>query len=196
MYETLKMMNQILLGNEGKKSVNDLIDEYKEYKSPNILAYFYSSNFGLINNISRLYPKLNSSDKASFCLQELDNCLLNYDYNRDAKFTTYFSKCLKNRLQTEVGLLYTHKRKIIFSLNDIDDCKENLINFFDDSAFSYSEFKNTYNLTEFEFEQCKLLNVGYSLREISSILNKSLIYIYITHSKIKEKILKNSITFT
>ena len=45
MQETLKMMKQIIIGNEKERSLQDLLTEYKINKSPNILAYFYVNNF-------------------------------------------------------------------------------------------------------------------------------------------------------
>ena len=194
MKETLKMMNEILLGNEKERSLSDLLEEYKQLKSPNILAYFYCSNFGLINNICEMYPRLDDEDKASFCLQEIDNCLFNYDINKNAKFSTYISKCIKNRLRAETELCLTDKRKIRFYTKDITIYSEELIDTEID-FLDYNEFQNEYKLTNDELIQCKLLNEGYNIKEVGKIINKSISYLYVMNNKIKEKILKNSINF-
>ena len=112
MYETLKMMESIITGKEEKVDEIEIIREYQEKQSPNILAYFYIKNFGLITKASKTYSKLNYNDKASFCLQELDKCLQTYQLDVSIKFSTYFIKCYKRRLYAENGLLNTQKRKM------------------------------------------------------------------------------------
>lgn len=190
MEETLKMMKSILTGKEGKEDEKELIIKYQTGTYPNILAYFYSQNYGLLCNINKLYPIINEEDKASFCLQELDKCLLHYNISSATKFITYFSKCYKNKLRMEVEQLLTQKRKIQFYIDtdiEIDNCMEdNYFNTVDDTL-------NNYKLTNKEKTQCKLLNAGYSIKEIGSYLNIKPITIYKQISKIKEKILNSSI---
>lgn len=191
MQETLKMMKSILIGKESKVDEKKLIIEYKENLSPNILAYFYCDNFGIIYKTSKLYSLLSDEDKASFCLQELDKCLQNYNINGDAKFITYFIKCYKNRLRTEIQSLNYNKRKINI-LND--ELNENI----EDYEFEITDTNlilNEYNLTSQEKEFCKLRNNGYKLYEISNIFNLSLPRINQINHIIKQKILNSSIDF-
>ena len=111
MYETLKMMKSILNGKEEKVNEKELIKEYQEKLSPNILAYFYVNNFGLILQISKNYPLLLTEDIASFCLQELDLSLQDYNLESSNKFITYFAKRFKNLLRTKIEEIQAQKRK-------------------------------------------------------------------------------------
>ena len=52
---------------------------------------------------------------------------------------------------------------------------------------------NEYNLTDTEKQQCKLLNMGYTIKEIARKLNLSQIAIYKRNSIIKQKILNSNI---
>ena len=172
MMNTFQMMNSILLGNEGGKNLDSLINEYRETKSPNILAYLFTSNFGLLLNISNAYPDLDENDKASFCLQELDNCIYNYDKDI-AQFMTYFAKCYKNRLRAENGLVHMNKRKIRFELSALDDSAEYENQKYYDDYFTFDQFKNDYNLTDTEVKFCKLKFLGYSQLDISKMWKQS-----------------------
>lgn len=193
MEKTLAMMKGILTGKEKDTNEKELIKEYKDNKCPNILAYFYSDNFGVIRNISKLYPILSDDDKASFCLNELNDCLLNYDETFDVKFITYFSRCFKNKLRMETQQLNTQKRKILINYDILNEST--------DSTYTQDMIQDTdilldnYNLTDLEKEQCKLLNEGYTMKEIAYLLKQATVTIYKRNDKIKKKILDSNINF-
>lgn len=193
MRETLKMMKSILTGKESKANEKELIEKYQEYLLPNILAYFYVNNYGIISNTSRLYPLLLDEDKASFCLQELDRCLLSYDFSTCNKFITYFIKCYKNKLRTETETMMTQKRKSIFSTANFADYEESLL--IEDNIENIDLVLNNYNLKTIDKKQCKLAYMGYNFKEISLIFNQAPITIYKRNQKIKEKIKKYYINF-
>lgn len=186
MEETLKMMKRILNGKENKLDENELIREYQEGLYPNILAYFYVNNFGLIYKTSKLYSKLDDEDKASFCLQELDKCLQSYKSDIGVTFATYFVTCYKYRLNNAVTALNSNKRKIIHNCINIDDLQaistENCIEDFDIIC-------NEYELTIQEKQHCRLRLAGYTLKEISKLLRISSSAVCQRNSKIKKKIL-------
>lgn len=187
MEETLKMMKSILSGKEKKTNENELIKQYQEGLYPNILAYFYVNNFGLIYKTSKLYPKLDDEDKASFCLQELDKCLQNYKFEKEVSFITYFIKCYKYRLNNMIIAMNSNKRKIMSNYVDIDELQaistENCIEDFDIIC-------NEYELTIQEKQHCRLRLAGYTLKEISKLLRISSSAVCQRNSKIKKKILK------
>lgn len=191
MYKTLTMMKSILNGKEKEENEIELIKKYKQGLYPNILAYFYINNFGLISNISQLYPIINNEDKASFCLQELDNCLQNYDETKQIKFITYFYTCLKNRFLMETNQLLTYKRKALIDYELIDNLE--IESEIDIDNIDY--LLDNYNLSENEKKQCKYINAGYTLKEIANKLKLKPITIYIRQNKIKQKILKMNINF-
>lgn len=188
MENTLRLMKSILNGKERNTNESELIKEYQESLSPNILAYFYVNNFGLITRISRLYPILTHEDIASFCLQELDKCIQNYDSNLNIKFTTYFSRCFKNKLRMEAEALQTQKRKSILNYTNIDNTT--IEPYSQDIELSNIDFiLDDYNLSLLEKLQCKLLHYGYSFKEIAGIFKQATITIYKRNEKIKKKIL-------
>jgi hypothetical protein len=185
MKETLKIMKSILTGKESKANEKEIIEEYKRGLCPNILAYFYSDNFGIIYKTSELYSLLSSEDKASFCLQELDKCLQNYDVNSNAKFITYFIKCYKNRLRVESQVLLYDKRKSIIQYSELDNISQiDEINIEDTNLL----LKN-YDLTESETLQVKLLNYGYKVKEIAKLFNITSSAVSQKNQIIKQKIL-------
>lgn len=186
MKETLKMMKQIIVGSERNKDINELIAEYKETKRPNILAYLYCENYGLIYNLSLFYPLINSEDIASYSLQILDKALITY--NSDIKFSTYFYTLLKNRLNTEVTYLQRQKRKIITSYINIDDVNTT----YTDDYFSIDIFAKDNKLSVNQKRYCELLNKGYNIKDISQIIGKSVQYLYQENKNIKQKILNFS----
>lgn len=190
MEETLKMMKGILTGKEKGTNEKELIKEYQNNLYPNILAYFFTDNIGIINNTNLLYPLITDEDKASFCLQELDNSLQKFNLENDNKFITYFIKCYKNRLRMETEQLLVHKRKIILYSEELTD------NYVEDMEFNdINTILDSYGLNEKEFTQCKLLNAGYNIKEIAKIFKQAPITIYKRNDVIKQKISDSIINF-
>lgn len=187
MIGTLEMMKSIITGKEEQRTENELIQEYQKTYLPNILAYFYSLHFGIINRTSLLYPILNDDDKASFCLQELDKCLQKFDFEKENKFITYFIKCYRNRLRMETEALMTQKRKANICFDDITN-----IDIYKDFEINDVDLiLENYNLTDSQKKQCKLLHLGYSMSEISKMIGKSISLLYKERTKIQEKILQS-----
>lgn len=187
MRETLKMMKSIITEEEKNMQENTLIEMYRKNLKPSILAYFYVNNYGVIYNASKLYPQLNEQDKASFCLQELDKCLHNFKLNYSTKFITYFLKCYKNRLRTETLGLNMQKRKIIFSIDELND--EITCNDITSEITDENLILDEYKLTDREKKQCILLSHGYKLSEVASILKLSIPRVHFLHKQIKEKVI-------
>ena len=192
MEETLEMMRGIITGKEKEINDQELIMQYQLYRCPNILAYFFTSNIGIIKRTNNLYPILNEEDKASFCLSEMDKCLLNFDILQNTKFITYFIRCYKNKLRTETENLLTLKRKSIFYTENLEDV--NLYNN-DIEMEDINSILANYSLDTKEKHQCLLLNAGYTIKEIASILKLSTITIYARNKQIKQKILNSLINF-
>lgn len=175
MEETLKMMKQFIVGYERKLSIEELLKEYQENMSPNILAYLFISNYGVIYNVSKNYLLLTGDDKASLCLQQLDKCIYKYNSNMKCSFITYFLVCYKNLLRTETEQLFSHKRYANYITDDISDYQEMLST--DSDNINILDLDN-YNLTQSQMQHCKLIVNGYSNKEISKILKVSVQYIY------------------
>ena len=187
MQETLKMMKQIIIGNEKERSLQDLLTEYKINKSPNILAYFYVNNFGLILKVCNKYKNILDEDKASYALQELDKCMLTYD-ETISNFSTFFSTYLDNALITLSIKKSTDKRKIIYNEENIDNL--NNLSYEDNyNCFDIDMFCKDNDLSNIEINQCKLLYSGYSIKEIAKRFNISVQYCYQLNKNIKNKLL-------
>lgn len=193
MRETLKMMKQIIIGNEKERSIQELILEYKEFKSPNILAYLFVNNYSLIYTISNKYSRLQDEDKASLALQILDKCLLAYN-DKLSNFITYFYICYENSLQTQLTKIQSNKYKITLNCFDISDF-ENTLSYRDDYNLNVNDIINNSKLNKLQSDCCVLFSQGYTISDISKILNISVTYVYKLKQKIKEKILKNSTNF-
>lgn len=189
MKNTYEMLKTLLIGNEKELSEKEVILQYQEKLSPNILAYFYCNNFGMISMVSRLYPLLSDEDKASFCLQELDKCLQDFDTSRELKFMTYFIKCYKNRLRNECGFLFSLSKKAMVNYMEIPDDENSFDNYIDMDCNNVDLILSNYNLTELEKTQCKLLNIGYTIKDIAKMSGISPMAIYKRFRKIKQKIL-------
>lgn len=185
MRETFKMMQSILTGKEKDTEEKILIQQYKENLSPNILAYFYCKNIGIIQKLVDIYPSLLEEDKVSYCLQELDNCLQNYDFNK-SKFITYYYNCCFNRLSVEYRKSKNFKNKVSTEWSYLEDCNLTKDIYID---YNFDTILESYNLTKDEEHQCKLLNFGYTIKEISKILKVKPQVIYYRNKKIKQKIL-------
>ena len=185
MQETLKLMKSVLIGYEKDISINELLHEYRKTFKPNILAYLFVKNYGMIYNISKKYNMLTEEDSASYCLQELDLCMLNYSFDRNCSFITYFLSCYKNRLRTETEQLLTDIRYANYITTDLDSCVS--FSKIDNNFELYDYIYN--NLTVKEKEHCKLLYMGYTNKEIAKINEVSVQYIYTINKKIGKKLL-------
>lgn len=190
MYKTLQMMKQIVIGNERKVPESELIEKYRNDKSPNILAYFYVANYGICYVITEKYPLLDTADKASFCLQELDNALHTYDSNKyNITFSNFYAACIKRRLFYEQARYKRLKRDMRIKYENIDDCKTELS--YVDDHFDFDDFSKEYNLNNIEQAHCKLLMKGHSMREISKLINKSIYRTYGINKEIRKKLKLN-----
>lgn len=186
MQETIKMMKSIIIGKEYKLTEQELLIEYQEKLSPNILAFMFINNIGIISRTFNLYTLIDEQDKISICLQELDKCLQRFDYNKECKFITYFIKCLKNRLRTQTQYICCQKRSTYLHSDELDNS-----NIKEDTYELFS--LEDYGFTNMEKCQLELLINGYSIKEIANKLKLSISYIYQKNQKIKEKILNRSI---
>lgn len=187
MQETLKMMKSILIGGEDKSNENELIGLYKENKFPNILAYFFVKNYSLLQNVCSMYNLLTDEDKASFCLQELDKCLCNFDSNKNIKFTTFFIKYVRNRLNSENLTLIYNMHKIMNNISSLEDNQDSISNELDIENLNI--LLEEYKLTNIEKIQCNLINQGYKLYEIANMFGISKQTVSARNKKIKQKIL-------
>lgn len=187
MKETLKMMKSILNGKENLQSDIERITEYKDNLSPNILAYYYVNNFGLIFRTAQFYPELTDNDKASFILQELDNCLQTYDETLQIDFKNYFIKFLKYRLNNEQKKLFTNNKKALNNYLELDVLSD--VGDFD-SIENYDLIFQNYGIVNKDRYYCKLRLAGYTMKEISRIFRVTPSMITYTNNKIKKKILK------
>ena len=183
MKETLKMMRSIIIGYEKNKTINELLREYKDNESPNILAYLYVTNFGIIQKYADKYKMIDTQDIASYSLQELDKAIKQYDFNSNCKFITFFVTYLKNRLRSEQELLMKHVRFANYFHEDLDSL-HNITSNFEFDLFDL----NNYNLNLTERRQCKMLLDGYTSVEIANIFNITKQAVYKRNNQIAKKL--------
>lgn len=177
MEETFKMMKSVVEGYETTKSIEELIEEYKQNQNANILAYIFVKNYMLINKIASRYKLLDTQDIASFSLMELDNAMKKFDFNKQCGFITFFYNCFDNRLKMEVNKLMTKASVANYLVEDLPEYEEIV-----DNNFTFSSV-NDYNLTKEQNELCNYLMDGYTIREIATMLKVSHTAI---HNRIKK----------
>ena len=184
MNETLKMMKQFILGYERSMTVEELVNLYKQNESPNILAYLFVDNFGMISQISNQFTMLNDEDKSSYILQELYNAIYSYQATKNTSFITYFYACLKNRLRSENQNQFHGVRYANFITEDLSDyCNEIVgqigVDFLDlDSC----------NLTNKEMTQVNMILDGYTNKEIAKVFNVSPSYVTRMNRNLQKKL--------
>lgn len=178
------MLQTILLGYEENILFEELIHEYKKTLKPNLLAYAFVKYYKTICKVTECYKLLHKEDCASFCLQELDSCMLNYSFDKSCSFITFFVACYKNRLRTEQEQLYTNIRYANYITEDLAKY-ENILTTLDEYDFVNL---NKYNLTDKEKKHCELISLGYSNKEIAKILNVSIQYVSQLTANIRKKL--------
>lgn len=161
---TLKMLLTIVRDEDKQKTMEQLSQEYQQNLNPCILAITFDKVFNLINSISENYYGLSSADVASYALDELDYCLLNYEESK-AKFTTFYTTILKNRLRHETQKLNAQKRKTIFYTTTFDNLAEDVLK--TDIEYDFMINLKSYRLTEKEQEYCRLLSEGWTNSDIA-----------------------------
>lgn len=172
MRETLKMMKSIIEGYETTKSINELLQEYQQTQSSNILAYVFVQNYPLLIEFKNKYFELDEDDLVSYILEELDNAMMKFDFDRQVGFITFFYNCLKNRLYVECKKLKTNSQVANYYVTDLAEYVE-----LEDIDFSFDSL-NDYNLTKEQYELCNYIIDGYTVREIAKKINLSHTMVY------------------
>lgn len=178
MNNTLKTLSTIITEEYQQNNLEQLADAYKKDLNPSIIASAFSKCFDLINYVAAQYFGLTSEDIASFALEVLDFCLQNYVAGNCA-FTTYYTTVLKNRFRQETQSLSTQKRKVAIYSDSLDgliddgfDVADSTDNYLD-SKDALMENLNSLNLRPLERNYCELVALNYTNKEISKILNVS-----------------------
>lgn len=186
MKSTLEFMKLNLTGKENTQNLNELISEYQITQANNILAFVFVSNYALLKSLSDKY-NFDNETKASFCLTEIHNSLLTYDFVT-SKYTTYLSKCVINKFRELNCRVNTKQRGkgVVFESNET--VLENIQYSNTLEYFNENDFLKSYALDDINISICKLLSAGYNKSEIATIKNLSKSTVYKRISKICEKI--------
>ena len=191
MQDTLKNLRLIITEDSYKLTIEQLSEKYKKTRDPTYLATAFEKVFKLTIKLSQKYYGLASQDIASFALEKLDYCLLNYEESKNIKFITYFYTILQNKFREETQYLNLQKNKLNYLCTSYEFCLENG---YDKSVLNVIEediqFKN---LSEKEIEYCKLLVLEYSNLEISKLLDVSLMTLCNWRKKLRQKLYKSDI---
>lgn len=178
MNNTLKTLSTIITEEFQAYNLEQLAEAYTKDLNPSILASAFSKCFDLTNYVAGQYFGLTSEDIASFSLEVLDFCLQNYVPGK-CVFTTYYTTILKNRFRQETQSLSTHKRKVAIYSDSLDGLMEEGFDVSDntdsylDSTDALMENLSSLNLRELERNYCHLVATGYTNKEISKILQVS-----------------------
>ncbi len=190
MQETLRMMNLIRINKYKKVREENLSYLYKVDKNPSILAEMFSRKYLLILTIGKRFNKLNSQDLASYSLEILDYCLLNYNDKIKASFNTYFYKIFFNKCRELEESLNCQKRNSIFNSISYDELLEKG---FDISYEEDYTFLEMYGINDKEKKYCKLLSMSYTNKEISKMLKVSIMTLCKMRKVLRKKFIRTSL---
>lgn len=113
--------NLLPIANECKEEEKTCIENYQKTKDPTFLSKMFIVHFPIYLQIVDLYWGVSSEDKASFCIEELHKAMLDYNSERNVKFSSFSSVYLRNRLRTETQALSTAKRKMLNNYAELND---------------------------------------------------------------------------
>lgn len=168
MENTLKMFKPIDNQKLYNYTLEELGSQYILNHNPQILANAFIRNYGLIKSCGTKFFTLQDDDISSISVSTLDYCLLNFDINKDLKFTTYFYSILIKNFKTEQKSRLYNKRKYNY-LYKLD-------------CLTVTDNEN--NDLWFDYEQC------YTINYLDTLHSDSLLKITINESKLltdKEK---------
>lgn len=168
MLETLKMMSKMVTKELKATSDFELIKEYQLTFNPAILATLFKRHFGQINIICDHFSYFTSEDKASICLEKLDQCMINFNFKN--KFLTYFHTCLYNELRSLSQRESGYKSKANYESSsyeamldligyDAASCDTNCLDqlTLDAEKYEITKYLESLDLTDRELRYCDLI---------------------------------------
>lgn len=112
MEQTRKMLSSIIISDDLRNLTNEeLVKEYKKEQNDEILAIFYTKNYKLLCQHTKIYYTISTEDKASIVLQTISKTMLSYNLTL-SKYTTYFVNILHNELRTYITYQLRDKRAV------------------------------------------------------------------------------------
>lgn len=175
MQDTLKML-RTLITEESKEMTNEqLAEAYKKDKNPIYFATAFCKAYKLIRYVAENYIRdygLTEEDVASYSLEKLDYCLLNY--SDKAHFTTFFVTVLKNKFRTETQALSMQKRCTMLYSSSLDDLHEQGWDASEENDIGTEDILIGHNLTAKEKEYCRYIMSAYTNKEIAEKMNVSI----------------------
>ncbi len=197
MLKTLQMLNRILTKESADMSLEEIARAYQVSLSPSLLARAFNKTFGLTMSIANKFYGLNSDDVASYSLEKLDRCLLNYD-GQIAKFSTYYTVALRNKFREETEALNTHKRKAVFTSDYYGVAvgeKGNLDVVGENDEFLLLQTLMEMKLTDRELTYCRLVLKDISNFDIANQLQVSLMTLTNIRKKLRVKLKPLALSF-
>ena len=167
MENTLKMFKSINNQKLYNYTLEELGSQYKLNHNPQILANVFIRNYGLIKSCGTKFFTLQDDDISSISVSTLDYCLLNFNINKDLKFTTYFYSVLIKNFKTEQKSRLYDKRKYNYlsKLNYFIDNENNDLDYSEDNLLSVINFKDLDLWVD--YEQCYTINYSDTLLKIT-----------------------------
>lgn len=173
MNNTYNLFRKLMTEQSKEMNYEQLSESYKKDKNPIYLATAFCKAYKLVlataGNYIRNYG-LTYEDVASYSVEKLDYCLLNYKGTHEAKFTTFYVTVIKNKFREETQALSMQKRCSLLYSSSLEELNEQGWDKSVTDEYRYNDILEGYELTDKEKQYCKLLMQSYTNTEISNIL--------------------------
>lgn len=171
MYQTYQNFLRISKIYDGEEETDRLVERYQQDADPLYLAVIFCRNFGYIKSQVDIYFNITLQDKASLAVEELHKAMLDFEQNKGAKFLTFYSRYLNNRLRSETQFTTRHRRKANNNCDDYEDAIKTHGQSYEDINIEKAEIiialRQSDILNERELKYCEIvITNGDKIRDI------------------------------
>lgn len=189
MNSTLKLLSPLVTSDLLEKSNEELAISYQHEMDPAILATVFHKNFRLIFIVAKDSIGVSEQDLASYSLTELDKAMLSFN-NEKGKFSTYYTRLLKNRLRNLQQSEFCDKRKAMLYSSSLEDLSEQGFDVAAQPQYNEStlmeHLRSVDSIRKIEADYCLLLLRGFTNNEISKILKVSTQTLSVYRNKLRK----------
>lgn len=198
---TTNYLKQFTTPNMLSSKNEDLVKSYQITKDDRLISALFVKLINITDTITSQYTKIEPETSTSFILKLISDIALDFDTEKNAKFSTYYQNCLK-RLMFGLYNPYRCKKRQgpepcslsepVFS-NGSSESHSTLgdtISYNDsNSRIDFELYESLHNVfDDITAEIFICLSQGYSRTEIADILNVNLIYVCTTIRKHKNEL--------
>jgi DNA-directed RNA polymerase specialized sigma subunit, sigma24 homolog len=165
---------------------NQLCEEYRKELNPQFYAMMFIKHFGLIKTITKKFATLDNADVDGVVLDVLDKAMQLYTEEKQTKFTTYFTRILKNKLVDMVRKTKAAKRDFVMCELSAMEYDSTVMHTDQYLRLIFDDVRSI--LTKTEFDYFKLFVDGWTNTDIAEFNNVSSANVSKTKSRIQQKV--------